>query len=220
MENTSRSIEMVARSGSQPLDSASRDVDWHAVRTTLDHIGGKWTLSIIEHLLLDGPHRFSELEARLDPIASTALSSNLEALQEKDLVEREVLDTKPVHVEYDLTERGRSLEPVMDSLVAWGKENICTKKIIENKHHPSIIHLLLVNKSLYFNGLKQRLDITNKMLSESLERLQEYDIVRRTVEDTKPVQVKYSLTDRGESLVPVLGALSNWSPDDAAAALG
>lgn len=184
--------------------------DWRAVRATLDQIGHKWHLSIIDELLVESPQRFSELEDRLDGVSSASLSSSLEDLQRKELVVRDVRDTKPVEVRYGLTGRGRSLEPVVVTLKDWGEANVCTKRFIENKHHPVIIHLLMVNDSLYFAELKDVIGITNKSLADSLERLEDIAIVERTVENTKPVRVSYSLTDRGESLTTVFQSLATW----------
>lgn len=199
---------------SWPFNPQNTDVDWRAVRTTLDQIGHKWQPSIIDELLADNPQRFGELEERLDGISSATLSTSLDDLQEKGLVNRRVLDTKPVRVEYEITERGQSLEPVLDSLVGWGKENVCTKKLLQNKHHPAIIYLLLIEGELYFSDLKETIGLTSKSLSDSLEQLQEYEIIHRNVRDRKPVRVEYSLTDRGKSLTPVFESLSTWGKSE------
>lgn len=198
--------------GSESTSADAREIrdDWQAIRVTLDQIGRKWTPSVIKELLRDGPHRFAELKERLGGITSATLSNSLEDLQEKGLVDRTVLDTKPVRVEYELTERGQSLEPVLESMVGWGKENVCTKKFLQNKYHPEIICRLLTEGSHYFSDLKRAIDLSNKTLSDSLGRLQEVGIVDRIIEDEKPVRIKYSLTERGESLTPVFESLSVW----------
>lgn len=186
------------------------NVNWHAVRATLDQIGHKWHPSIIDELLVESPQRFSELEERLDGISSATLSNSLEDLQQKELVTRSVQDTRPVRVQYGLTERGQSFEPVLVSLKNWGKANVCTKRFLQNKYHPEIIYLLMFNERLYFADLKDSIGLANKSLSDSLERLEDIGIIVRTVENKKPVRVSYSITKRGESLSPVFQSLSTW----------
>ncbi|SHH49450.1 winged helix-turn-helix transcriptional regulator [Halobaculum gomorrense] len=186
------------------------NVNWRAVRATLDQIGHKWHPSIIDELLVESPQRFSELEERLDGISSATLSNSLEDLQQKKLVTRSVQGTRPVRVQYGLTERGRSFEPVLVSLKNWGKANVCTKRFLQNKYHPEIIYLLMFNERLYFADLKDSIGLANKSLSDSLERLENIGIVARTVENKKPVRVSYSITERGESLSPVFQSLSTW----------
>jgi DNA-binding HxlR family transcriptional regulator len=70
---------------------------------------------------------------------------------------------------------------------------------------------LLEADSLRFNELLETVDgITNKVLSESLDDLEDKDLVDRTVVSEKPVRVEYALTDRGRSLRPVIEALEQW----------
>lgn len=52
------------------------------------------------------------------------LSESLHDLEAKGLVERVVVSGKPIHVEYSLTDHGRSLAPVIEALEAWGREHL------------------------------------------------------------------------------------------------
>jgi len=200
--------------GPHSLDVPRANVEWRAIRTTLDQIGYKWHPSIIDELLVESPQRFSDLEARLDGISDSTLSNSLEDLQQRELVTRTVRETKPVQIEYDLTDRGRSLEPVLESLKTWGESNVCTKRLIQNKYHPLILHSLMTNGKLYFAELKTETGATNKSLSDSLGLLTDTGIVKRSVEAGKPVRVSYSLTDRGVSLTPVFQSLATWGQRD------
>jgi DNA-binding HxlR family transcriptional regulator len=86
-----------------------------------------------------------------------------------------------------------------------------TAEIVGKKWHPLIVAELLDNGPLGFNDLKQRVDgISDKVLSESLDDLQEREIVDRTVMDDKPVRVEYSLTEWGEQLELVVTAMAEW----------
>lgn len=87
----------------------------------------------------------------------------------------------------------------------------CTMELIGKKWHPVIIHRLLSHDSLRFNELSDEVgSITNKMLSQSLEDLEDKGLVNREIVSEKPVAVQYSLTARGESLESVVGALEEW----------
>lgn len=95
--------------------------DWCAVTCAMDVIGKKWHPVIIHRLLQHDALRFNDLSEEVGGITNKMLSQSLEDLEEKELVNREIVSEKPVAVEYSLTERGRSLQPVIDSLEDWGK---------------------------------------------------------------------------------------------------
>ena len=98
--------------------------DWCAVTCTMDVIGKKWHPVIIHRLLQHDTLRFNELNEEVGGITNKMLSQSLEDLEEKELVNREIVSEKPVAVEYSLTERGQSLEPVIKSLDEWGKTHL------------------------------------------------------------------------------------------------
>jgi DNA-binding HxlR family transcriptional regulator len=86
-----------------------------------------------------------------------------------------------------------------------------TASLVGKKWHPVIIHRLLTNGPLGFNALQEEVDgISSKVLSESLDDLEEKRIVSRSIVSEKPVRVEYALTDLGESLEPVVMALADW----------
>jgi DNA-binding HxlR family transcriptional regulator len=95
--------------------------DWCAVTCAMDVIGKKWHPVIVHRLLHHEALRFNELSEEVDGVTNKMLSQSLDDLEEKELVNREIVSEKPVAVEYSLTERGRSLEPVIESLEEWGK---------------------------------------------------------------------------------------------------
>jgi DNA-binding HxlR family transcriptional regulator len=90
------------------------------VEATLDLIDGKWKAVILYHLL-DDTIRFNELGRRLSRrISQRMLTRQLRELESAGLIHREVYAEVPPRVEYSLTKRGRSLEPVIRSLWSWG----------------------------------------------------------------------------------------------------
>ena len=90
-----------------------------AIRDTMDVLNGKWKIAIIGSLTF-GEKRFMELQRDVDGITAKMLSKELKDLEINKLVKRTVFDTKPVTVEYRLTEHGKSLEKIIEELVRWG----------------------------------------------------------------------------------------------------
>lgn len=93
-----------------------------AVQDTLDVLKGKWKISIISCLSF-GTRRFLELQREIDGIGAKMLSKELQDLEINGIVLRTVLDTKPVTVEYKLTDYGRTLQDIIDEMVKWGKKH-------------------------------------------------------------------------------------------------
>jgi len=86
-----------------------------------------------------------------------------------------------------------------------------TATIIGKKWHPVIIHRLLENGPLGFNALKEEVDgISSKVLSDSLDDLEEVGLVDREIVSEKPFRVEYSLTDLGTSLESVIVEMRDW----------
>ncbi len=90
-----------------------------------------------------------------------------------------------------------------------------TANIISKKWHPVIIHRLLDAGSAGFNELKKDVGgVSSKVLSESLEDLEEKGVVKREVISEKPFRVKYSLTERGEDLDDTISSMVEWGRDN------
>ena len=88
---------------------------------TADVVCGKWTLLLVRDLA-EGRSRFCELERSLAGISPRTLSLRLRALEEEGIVERRTYAEVPPRVEYQLTEKGRDLLPIIESMRAYGIE--------------------------------------------------------------------------------------------------
>jgi DNA-binding HxlR family transcriptional regulator len=88
---------------------------------TAEIVCGKWTLLIIRDLA-EGRSRFCELERSLRGISPRTLSLRLRALEEEGIVERRTYAEVPPRVEYALTEKGRALVPIIDSMRTYGTQ--------------------------------------------------------------------------------------------------
>ena len=90
-----------------------------AVEATLQFIDGKWKGVILWHLLAE-TLRFNQLRRLLPSVTQRMLTNQLRELEQDGLVTRRVYAEIPPKVEYSLTERGRTLQPVLLALKAWG----------------------------------------------------------------------------------------------------
>lgn len=98
--------------------------EWCPITSTATLIGRKWHPVVVHRLIDNGPLGFSALQTEVGGVSSKVLSDVLEDLETKRLVDREIVNEKPVRVEYSLTDTGRSLEPVMEAMAEWGREHL------------------------------------------------------------------------------------------------
>jgi DNA-binding HxlR family transcriptional regulator len=85
-----------------------------------DVLGKKWTGRIIR-VLLGGPKRFKEIKEQIPEMSDKMLTDRMKELETIAIVERKVYPEMPVRIEYVLTEKGRELEPVIESIQKWGE---------------------------------------------------------------------------------------------------
>ena len=90
------------------------------VATTVALIGSKWKLLIVRNLLAR-PWRFNELKKDLEGISQKVLTDSLRSMEADGIITRTVYPEVPPRVEYALTELGKSLKPILDSMRAWGE---------------------------------------------------------------------------------------------------
>lgn len=125
------------------------------VEATLSLIGGKYKMIILYHLLEDRVLRYNQIQKYIPQATAKMLTQQLRELEADGLIHREVYPVVPPKTEYSLTERGKSLEPVIysvcdwayyvTSVIAFGKARIVEDpsvvyekvKAIGNKYYPS-----------------------------------------------------------------------------------
>jgi DNA-binding HxlR family transcriptional regulator len=90
-----------------------------SVACSAEIIGSKWT-AVMVHDLSEGPRRFSELERACPGISPRTLSERLRVLEQDGVVVRKSYAESPPRVEYELTEKGRDLLPIIDAMRAFG----------------------------------------------------------------------------------------------------
>lgn len=90
----------------------------------LDIIGQKWKIPILWHLADEGTLRYNELKRGVHGITNIMLTKSLQELEEHHLIHRKQYDTIPPKVEYSLTERGKTIIPLLKEFDAWGRKQI------------------------------------------------------------------------------------------------
>ena len=90
---------------------------------TLSLISGKYKMTILYTLMEFGVVRFNEMKRYIGGISYKTLSATLKELEADQLVHREEYPQIPPKVEYSLTERGKSLIPILDNLFQWGDDH-------------------------------------------------------------------------------------------------
>lgn len=84
-------------------------------------LGKRWTGLLLD-ALMDGPRRFCELTTLVEGLSDRVLSDRLRELEMEGVVKRAVYPQIPVRVEYQLTEKGRALKPVVDAIHIWAEQ--------------------------------------------------------------------------------------------------
>jgi DNA-binding HxlR family transcriptional regulator len=96
------------------------DVRREAVAAAADVVGAKWTALLI-YDLADGPKRFRELETSCAGISSRTLAERLRTLESQGVVRRHSYPASPPRVEYELTDKGNDLLPIIDAMTEFGR---------------------------------------------------------------------------------------------------
>ncbi len=92
-----------------------------AIERGMRIIGGKWTGSILWHLK-DGPVRFNDLSRMIGGASKKMITERLRQLEAQGLVRRDVVETKPLSVIYEVTDFGRTALGFLDELRKWSEE--------------------------------------------------------------------------------------------------
>lgn len=100
------------------------DLDLSAAhRDLLDQVLDKWSLGVLTELC-ERPQRFSELRRAIPAVTQKSLTATLRRLERNGIVERVVLSTRPVAVEYRITPLGKTLRAPIDAILEWVGEHM------------------------------------------------------------------------------------------------
>ena len=93
------------------------------IANMLDIVGDKWTLLVIRDLFT-GKSTYGEFQSSPEGIPTNILADRLKRLEAYDIIKKTPYQQRPVRYAYELTSTGRSLGPVIEAMLNWGKKNI------------------------------------------------------------------------------------------------
>ena len=105
------------------IEKKSIEVFECPVTYTMSMIGGKWK-PIILYLISKGANRFGILQRGIDGISKQMLTKQLREMEDDGILNREIFAEIPPRVEYSISEKGRSLFPIIDAMRSWGELNL------------------------------------------------------------------------------------------------
>ncbi|SMC45336.1 winged helix-turn-helix transcriptional regulator [Moheibacter sediminis] len=91
-----------------------------AITDAMQVLSGKWKFHILGTLIRGERMRFMDLLREVEGIGAKMLSKELQDMEMNHLISRTVLNTKPVTVEYEITDFGKTLEPIIEEIANWG----------------------------------------------------------------------------------------------------
>lgn len=89
--------------------------------SAIDVLGKKWT-GLIIRVLLGGPKRFKDIKEQIPDMSDRILTERMKELESLNILTRQVYPETPVRIEYELTEKGRNLEQVIEAIQKWGED--------------------------------------------------------------------------------------------------
>ncbi len=84
-------------------------------------LGKKW-VGLIIRSLLSGTKRFSDISGMIPNVSAKVLTERFKELERENVIVRNVYPETPVRIEYELTEKGKSLEPALDEIQKWAEQ--------------------------------------------------------------------------------------------------
>jgi DNA-binding HxlR family transcriptional regulator len=142
------------------MSTVRRYDDPCGIARTLDVVGDRWALLVVRELIF-GPKRFVQLREGLHGISPNVLSQRLRELEDAGLVRRDVLDPPASVAIYELTGRGRALEPVLLELGRWGSQ-----QAMASSTELSVSALLLALKTVFQPGQLAKATIALRITGE------------------------------------------------------
>lgn len=112
------------------------------VSCTLDLIGDRWTLLVIRDMMFFGKQRFEEFLESPEGISTNILANRLKLLEELGLVEKQPYSNHSRRMNYQLTDKGKSLRSVLKVITVWGLKHIDDTQIAQINSSESAVPII------------------------------------------------------------------------------
>lgn len=189
------------------------------IETPMTRISGKWKLELL-YTMAGGAVRWKNLIHSLPKAAPNVLTRQLRQMEADNMVVRRVISTSPPQiVEYELSEEGKKLSPILSELHQW---RLCTQqeqtplqslpdfsvssRVLSSRWMLSIMALL--REPIRFGCLQQQLEgVSRSVLAAQLQELCSMKLLSQTKHTCFPPCVEYVLTGEGRSLIEILSRI-------------
>ena len=112
----------------------------HGVLRCLEIMGGKWKPAIL-FSIQHGANRFGVMRNMIPGITKQMLTQQLRALEQDNIIDREIFPEIPPRVEYSLTKYGKSLLPVVEAMQVWGESDLAEPEASDENRDQFILPL-------------------------------------------------------------------------------
>jgi len=126
-----KSVRVTHKQKDQTCCSVDHKQRLLGMNDAMEVLSGKWKIQLIGTLIFNGKMRFMDLLREIEGIAAKMLSKELQDLEMHQIITRTVLQTKPITVEYEITDYGKSLRPLIIEITSWGISH--RKKIMKGQ---------------------------------------------------------------------------------------
>lgn len=189
------------------------------IETPLMRISGKWKLELL-YTMAGGAIRWKSLVHSLPKAAPNVLTRQLRQMETDNMVVRRVVSTSPPQiVEYELTEEGKRLRPILSDLHQWETDSrqnqtpscplpdfSVSSRVLSSRWMLSIMTLL--HEPTRFGCLQQQLEgISRSVLAAQLQELCDMKLLSQTRHTCFPPRVEYALTAEGKALIEILSRI-------------
>lgn len=177
------------------------------------YLSCKWSIAIL-FALLEIPERPSRILASAPGMSKKVFYERVSFMIEDGLIEKTVINTFPSHVEYKLTKKGKEIVPLLRELrrLAIGEEPL--SHVFKCKWLKSILLALLKN-TLRSTEIRQAIgNISNKVLSEKLKKLERFDLIEKALKVEAPIRAEYNLSPSGKRLANYITTKIRYSGND------
>ena len=107
------------------IDFLAEDCKCCPIDNTFKIIGKKFTIHILRNMVILNQHRFNEFIDSIEGINPNTLSTRLKEMEKDGLIEREIFNETPIRIEYNLTKKGKELQPILEEMAKFSTKFCC-----------------------------------------------------------------------------------------------
>ncbi|KEQ56645.1 HxlR family transcriptional regulator protein [Marine Group I thaumarchaeote SCGC AAA799-E16] len=115
------------------VDFLVEDCKCCPIDNTFKIIGKKFTIHILRNMVILNQHRFNEFINSVEGINPNTLSTRLKEMEQGGLIEKNIYNETPIRIEYDLTKKGKALQPILEEMAKFSAKFCCDEIFVDAK---------------------------------------------------------------------------------------